>query len=145
MKKFLFGGTGCTTKVGDIALMVMRVFVGLAFAIAHGLPKVAEPSKAIGAARSLNFPMPEAFGWSAILAEFLGGILLALGLLTRPSAFMLGATMVVAAFMIHGPHAFQKKELALTYLCITGLFLVIGGGRYSIDQLIRGGSGGSKS
>lgn len=145
MKKFLFGGAGCSTKVGDIALMVMRVFVGLAFAIAHGLPKVQDPAKAIGPARSMNLPLPEVAGWAAILAESLGGLLLALGLLTRPSAFFLGATMVVAAFMIHGPHAFQKKELALTYLCIMGLYLVIGGGRYSLDQLIRGGSGGSRS
>lgn len=139
LKKFLFGGEGTATKLGDLALMLMRVFIGLSFAIAHGLPKVQDSSGAIGAARGLSFPVPEVFGWAAILTEFLGGILLALGLLTRPAAVFTGITMIVAAFMIHGAHPFQKKELALAYLTTMILFLAIGAGRYSTDALIRGG------
>jgi putative oxidoreductase len=144
LKNILFGGTGCATKVGDAALFILRVFAGLAFAIAHGLPKIQDSAGAISSARGLNFPMPEVFGWAAILSESLGGILLALGLLTRPAAFFLACTMVVAAFMIHGEHPFQKQELAFIYLTVMVLFMAIGGGRFSVDALIRGGGSSSR-
>lgn len=144
LKKFLFGGTGTSSKMGDAALLVMRVFVGLVFATAHGLPKIQSSGGPIDAARAMNFPVPELFGWAAILSEFLGGILLTLGLLTRPAAIWVACTMVVAGFMVHGSDPFQKKELALAYLAMMILFLAIGAGRYSIDALIRGGGGSSR-
>lgn len=144
IKQFLFGGTGTGNKFSDVALLVLRVFTGLAMAFGHGLSKVQNPEKAIGAARGLAFPVPEVFGWALIVAEFLGGILLALGLFTRPSAFLIACTMIVAAFMAHASDPFARKEMALLYLTISILFLATGGGRFSIDSLIhRSGRGSS--
>ncbi len=132
----MFGGAGAATKLGDAGLLVMRVFSGLAMAFGHGLGKVQDPDRAIGSASGLGFPAPTLFGWALILTEFLGGILLALGLLTRPSAFFIGFTMAVAAFMRHGADAFGKKELALMYLAIMLVFVLAGPGRFSLDKLI---------
>jgi len=139
-KKLLFGGAGTNTVIGDIGILIMRVFMGLTFCLAHGLMKIQDPTIAITSARRLKFPVPEAFGWAATFSEFLGGLLLALGLLTRPSAFFLACTMIVAAFMAHGPDPFGKKELALVYLVAMVFFLCAGGGRFSIDALISKGA-----
>lgn len=137
VKEVLFGGTGTGNKYSDVGLLILRAFAGLAMAFAHGLGKVQDPGKAIGAARSLEFPFPEGFGWAAILAEFIGGILLALGLFTRPAAFLMACTMIVAAFMIHATDPFRMKEMALLYLAISLLFIGTGGGTWSVDRLIK--------
>lgn len=137
IKEFFFGGAGSATKLGDTGLFIMRVFAGSAMAVTHGLMKIQNPDKAISSATNLHFPVPVLFGWAAILSEFLGGILLALGLLTRPAAFFIASTMVVAAFMQNGAAPFDKKELALVYLAMMVYFLFNGGGRFSVDAAIR--------
>lgn len=137
IKDLVFGGQGSSSKLGDAGLLILRVFTGGAMAFGHGLAKIQNPDKAIKAASNIGIPLPEIMGWAANLSEFLGGILLALGLLTRPSACLIGITMAVAAFMIHGSDPFQKKELALIYLASCIVFVFNGAGRFSIDTLIR--------
>lgn len=137
IKDLMLGGQGATSKLGDTGLLILRVFVGLALALGHGLGKIQNPDGIIGGVRKMELPMPEVTGWLVILTELLGGLLLALGLLNRPAAFFIAITMGVAAFMVHGSDPFGKKELALAYLCAALLFLCTGGGRISIDSLIR--------
>lgn len=138
IKSLLFGGAGTGTKSGDAGLMVMRVFAGLAMALAHGLKKVKDPSDTLGMAKGMGMPMAEVMGYLAIAGEFLGGILLALGLFTRPMAVFIGAIMFVAGFIFHGNDPFQKQELAFMYLVIMLVFAITGGGRFSVDSLITG-------
>ncbi len=137
VKELLFGGAGCSTKLGDAGLFVVRVFAGSSMAIAHGLGKVQEPDNVISGAEAMNFPVAIVFGWAAILSEFLGGLFLALGLMTRLAALFIAFIMGVAAFMIHGSDPYQKKELALVYLAMMILFICTGGGRFSVDALIK--------
>ena len=137
LKEILFGGNGSNDKLGDAGLLVLRVFSGLAMAFSHGLGKVQNPGQIIEGAGKMGIPMPMVSGWLAILAEFLGGILLAMGLLTRPAAFLIAFTMGVAAFVAHGSDPFGKKEMALLYLGIMVLFLCTGAGRFSLDRLIK--------
>jgi putative oxidoreductase len=73
--------------------------------------------------------------------EFFGGLLLLLGLFTRPVAFILSGFMAVAYFMAHAPGGFwplqNKGELAVLY-CFVFLFLAVaGGGEWSVDRLWR--------
>lgn len=77
--------------------------------------------------------IPEFFGWCAILAEFLGGLCLVTGFLTRPAALFVIITMLVAVFNIHMHDPWGKKEFALAYLVSALAFVVSGGGMYSID------------
>jgi len=77
-------------------------------------------------------------GWSGIL-EFVGGILLAVGLFTRLTAFLLSGEMAVAYFMVHAHKGFfpviNGGELAVLY-CFVFLYLAAaGGGPWSIDRL----------
>lgn len=117
-------------------MTALRVFVGLSMAFAHGLGKIPPSAGFISGIRDMRFPLPEVFAWLATGAEFLGGLFLALGLLTRPSAFLVATTMAVAAFLRHGPDPYTKKELALLYLVISLVFMFRGAGRWSLDRFL---------
>lgn len=138
MKSALFGGAMPSSVVGDVGLTVLRVFAGLSMALAHGWGKVPVQQGFIDGVSGMGLPMPEVMAWAAALSELLGGLLIALGLLTRPAALCLLGTMLVAAFVAHGDDPYQKKEMALLYGSIAFAFLLAGGGRFSIDFLIRG-------
>lgn len=88
----------------------------------------------------MGFPAPEAFAWAAGLAEFAGGLLLALGLLTRPAALFAGTTLAVAFFVRHAPDPFTAKEKALVYLLACICLLLTGAGKFSIDAMLGRGS-----
>lgn len=124
------------TKYDDLALTVLRVFIGLTMAFSHGLGKIPPDEMLIGGVSALGFPAPELFAWLAGLAEFAGGVLLALGLLTRPAAAFVMITMLVAAFGAHAADPFAKKEMALLYLFTSLFFVLHGAGRWSMDHLL---------
>jgi putative oxidoreductase len=74
--------------------------------------------------------------------EFVGGLLLLFGLFTRPVAFILSGQMAVAYFLRHASDAFwpviNRGELAVLY-CFVFLYLsAVGGGPWSLDNLLRG-------
>lgn len=123
----------------DVGLLVLRLFVGLAMAFAHGLAKFSELSTGVFQEQvaALGFPLPGFFAWAAALSEFVGGLLLAAGLLTRSAAFFLLCTMLVAAFIESAGTAFGERELALLFGAVAMLFLLAGGGRFSLDTLLR--------
>lgn len=133
----LFFGTG----PADFGLMIVRVFAGLSLAFAHGMGKLPPSEQFVTGVRGMGFPAPEAFAWLAALSEFAGGLLLALGLLTRPAALAIAITMGVAAFITHASDPFQKKELALFFLAVALCFLFSGAGKYSVDAAISGSKG----
>lgn len=69
--------------------------------------------------------------------EFFGGLLIMVGLFTRPVAFLVSGQMAVAYFIAHAPNGFwpimNRGELAAFY-CFTWLFFCAhGAGKYSID------------
>lgn len=144
-RTLLFGGPGTATKVGDVALLVLRVSIGVYIA-AHGLGKVPVQQGFIDMTAALGFtfpPGPTFFAWSAALTELVGGLLLALGLLTRPVAWALVFNMGVAAFGAHLNDPFlakpgeASKEMAILYLAPFLLFGVIGAGRLGVDAFLR--------
>ncbi len=99
-----------------------------------------------GATKYLNFPAspmnnasPLTMGGAAGLIELIGGVLIVIGLFTRPVAFILSGTMAVAYFYVHSPQGFfpllNGGELAVLY-CFVFLFIAAaGGGAWSVDRL----------
>jgi putative oxidoreductase len=76
------------------------------------------------------------------MIELVGGILIVLGLFTRPVAFILAGDMAVAYFIGHAPRGFfpllNGGELAIVY-CFVFLYLAVaGGGVWSLDHLRTG-------
>src|SRR5688572_15808452 len=105
--RILMSGPGGATPLADFGLLVTRLGVGLIMAFGHGLSKVwrdgsiGPPEQLVQGVDAMGFPAPTAFAWAAALTEFLGALLLALGLFTRPAALALTFNMAVAAFVAH--------------------------------------------
>ena len=121
---------------GDISLLLSRIFFGLTMAFMHGSHKLPPSEQFINFITNLGFPTPFVFAWMAGLTEFVGGMMIALGLATRISSFLMIQTMMVAVFMAHAGDPFKKMELGLCYLFASLLFMSLGAGRYSLDYLI---------
>jgi len=120
------------------ALSLLRIIVGFTYTL-HGLQKLFGAFGGLGGQGGTA-----AFGsliWTAGVLECFGGLLILLGLLTRPVAFLLCGQMAVAYFRSHAPRGFwpilNGGELAVLY-CFVFLYLCIAGpGSVSLDRLIR--------
>jgi putative oxidoreductase len=121
----------------DVGLLVLRVVAGLALALAHGLGKLPPSDGFVERIGGMGLPAPGLFAWLSAAAEFGGGLLLTIGLLTRPAAFLILGDMVVIALLAHAGDPFSAREKAVLFGAIAFLFLLAGAGRYSLDALLR--------
>lgn len=143
----------------DHLLTLLRVCLGVIF-FAHGAQKVLGWWGGQGFSVTMSsfeqmFHIPAALAVVAISAEFLGGLGLIFGLLTRVAAFGVAAVMSVAIFLVHAQHGFfmnwygnqrgEGFEYHLMAIAI-GLTLVArGAGAWSLDRLIEKGLTGAHS
>lgn len=124
----------------DKGLLVLRVGIGIMF-IGHGLPKLlggAATWAKVGSAMQvvgIGF-FPEFWGLMAALAEAGGGLLLALGLLTRPATAMLAFTMFIASLMhlSKGDGFFAGSSHAIESLILFVAIFLMGPGKHSLDE-----------
>jgi putative oxidoreductase len=74
------------------------------------------------------------------ILEVFGGLLIILGLFTRPVSFVLAGEMAVAYFQVHFPQSFWPSvnggEPAILYCFIFLYFVFAGAGPWSIDAMI---------
>jgi putative oxidoreductase len=136
LKNFLFDGENSSSTATNVALTALRVFAGYAL-MTHGFGKFGNIDKFAENVSGIGFPMPIVFAWAAALSEFLGGIFLAFGFLTRVAAFFVAFTMSTALLRVHINDPFQKQELAFLYLFISLAFLLMGANKWSIDGFLR--------
>jgi Predicted membrane protein len=132
----LLSSGSAESKSSATGFLLLRLFVGLTMAFAHGLGKLPPGEQLVQGVAGMGFPMPEFFAWCAGLAEFAGGLLIAVGLLTRPAGLFIAFTMLVAAMGVHANDPFQIKELAYLYMTIGVFFTLTGAGRFSIDSIL---------
>ena len=123
----------------DTGLLILRIGIGVMFVL-HGFPKLrAGPEtwvKLGGALSAVGVNLAPAFmGFMAAISEFGGGILLILGLFTRPACFFLLVTMIVATMMhLKNGDSFVKYSHALEAGVLFFSLLFIGPGRFSLDE-----------
>lgn len=113
------------------ALGALRIMTALLF-IAHGTQKL------------FGFPASQMDGslptmlLVAALLELIGGILVLIGLFTRPVAFILSGQMAVAYFMAHAPSNFfpalNGGDAAILFCFIFLYLFVAGPGAFSVDE-----------
>ncbi len=117
------------------ALSLLRIIAGFTF-ILHGFQKFGYLG-GLGGRAAAQWSML----WIAGVIELPGGLLMMLGLWTRPVAFILCGEMAVAYFRTHFPRGFwplnNGGEITVLY-CFLFLYLVTAGaGPWSLDYLIR--------
>lgn len=126
----------------NIGWLVLRVGIGIGLAT-HGFDKLftfdlngTRVVKALSSiVATIGFPYPLFFSYAAALSEFVGGILIAVGLFGRTAGFFAMVTMGVA-FYRSQQSPFQNPELAMIYFvgCVAVLFA--GSGPYSVDSFV---------
>ena len=133
------------------AWFTLPIRAGLAAVmIAHGAQKVLGSFGGPGfnAFIANNTPfgfMRPAWVWmaAAALSELVGGILIALGFLTRVGAFLIACVMVTAIAGVHWPGGFfaanRGYEYPLSLLAMSLALLIAGGGQASVDRALTGG------
>jgi putative oxidoreductase len=129
--------TSAASKYASYLLSVLRIIAAFLFTL-HGTTKL------------FAFPMAMPHGGTVKLAsltgvagvlETVGGLLLFVGLFTRPVAFLLSGQMAVAYFKVHAPQGFwplaNRGELAVLF-CFLWLYIAAAGaGPWSLDALLR--------
>ncbi|NDV00302.1 DoxX family protein [Pseudoroseicyclus tamaricis] len=116
-------------------LSVFRIMAALLL-LQHGSSKLFDFPPA-----GMTPPITSIYGIAGIL-ELVGGLLLAIGLFTRPVAFILSGLMAAAYFIAHAPQGFYPLlnggELAALY-CFAFLYLAAAGpGPWSADAARKG-------
>lgn len=137
LQSFLFGGATIGSRAADAGVLLLRVVAGLALAFAHGMGKLPPSMGFVERIAGMGFPSPGLFAWMVAALEFGGGLLLAIGLLTRPVALLIGIHMLLVISLAHAGDPFGDREKAVLFGSIALLFLLAGAGRYSLDAMIR--------
>jgi putative oxidoreductase len=119
----------------------LRIVTGLAY-VTNGLPKLFGLLGGFGPAGG-PAPLMSRFGAAGVLEVF-GGVMIALGLFTRPVAFLLSGQMAVAYFWIHVGGGglwwwYNSGERAMLYAFIFLLFSAWGAGPLSLDARLAAG------
>ena len=118
--------------------------------IAHGAQKVLGAFNGPGFKTYISGNTPFGFmrpAWvwlaAAAFSEFLGGILIGLGFLTRVGAFFIACVMLTAIVGVHLPGGFfastRGYEYPLSLLAMALGLLIAGGGQASVDRALSGG------
>lgn len=129
-------------RMQPLALLALRLTLGIIL-IGHASHKVyGHLHEYAGYIGSLG--LPKWLGYVSAFTEFIGGILLILGLLTRCAAFAVLINMSVAITRVHWKHGLLGAggyEFPLALWTIAFSLIFFGAGPISIDA-IRGGGGG---
>ncbi len=137
----LFGRLGAAS---GMTMSLLRIVTGVMLAW-HGYRKFADGLDGFESFLSfLELPAPAALAFLVAGLELVGGILLALGLLTRPVALLFVAEFALIflwvklnkldSVLLLGTEA-PAVELDLLYLSLNALFLTAGPGPLSVDRM----------
>lgn len=122
----------------DLGILLIRIVIGLAF-IHAGWLKINNLDMVVGFFGSMGIPAFLAYLVS--FCEFVGGILIIVGVFTQYVAVILGIIMIVATFMVHVPKGYglanggYEYTLALLLSCVA--VLVLGSGKYAVSKMFK--------
>ena len=125
--------SNCCNRIQPVLLSVLRIVTAYLFLL-HGT------SKFFAFPIEMGSGSPGGLMLVAGILEIVGGILLVLGLFTRPAAFVLSGQMAVAYFMAHAsgntlfPIA-NGGESAVLFCFVFFYIAAAGGGAWSLDRL----------
>lgn len=125
----------------DLAYLIVRVTVGLML-IPHGYPKIMTMGASGVAAMLSRYGIEPALplAYAVIAVETIGGIMIAIGLLTRPVAVLAVIEFLVIIFVVHWRSGYGASGGGIEFPLMWGLMLLAvtlrGGGPWSVDRKI---------
>jgi putative oxidoreductase len=134
----------------DWTLTIIRTILGVVF-FAHGAQKLLGWFGGPGLNQTLqamheSLGLPRVLAFAAVATEFLGGIGLVVGLLSRVAAVGIGVTMLFAIVMVHGRNGLfmdwfgarknHGYEYHLLALALTLVLIAKGSGAFSLDRVV---------
>lgn len=125
----------------DAALFPLRLATGILLALGHGFMKLPPSGGFVDMVGGMGFPLPFFFAWASALTEVVGAFLLAAGLWTRYASLFICLNMLVVVFVNEGGALLGGAELPFFYLVSAFVFLLVGGGRFSLDGIFRSDRG----
>ncbi len=133
-------------RLQPFSLALLRIAAGLLY-MQHGAQKLFGVLGGVPP-EGTAVPLFSLMGLAGVL-EFFGGFLIAIGLLTRPVAFLLAGEMAMAYFVLqHLPQGIwpilNGGELALLYMVIFLFLVTAGAGALSLDALLGGRAGSAR-
>jgi uncharacterized membrane protein YphA (DoxX/SURF4 family) len=142
IRQFLFGNSLNNNTTLNIVWLLFRLHIGLSLALHAGFPKMKDgmaPDWFVKQVGEIGFTFISPAFWATLASwgEFIGGICLALGLLTRFSAIQLAFQFFVISFIWYDspvPVVGMYFQQTLFWGYVLAAFA--GGGKYSLDNLI---------
>jgi putative oxidoreductase len=134
------GRRGQSTQHIDLALLILRIVIGVIF-IAHGWQKLFIFGLAGAGAgfASMGVPFPNIMGPVVGVVEILGGVALIFGVLTQLASFALACDVAGAIIFFHAKHGFfvpSGIEFVLSLFAAAVALGLAGAGEYSIDAFV---------
>lgn len=123
------------SKYSDLALLLLRVGVGIIFIIA-GWNKLTGIEGTIQFFGNIGIPLPAVMAWVVALVEFIGGIMVLLGAYAKLPYLLLAIVMAVALFTTKLGGEFSAARLDLMLLLTSLALFLMGSGSYSVDNKI---------
>ncbi|WP_428407005.1 DoxX family protein [Hyphococcus sp.] len=123
----------------DLTLLTLRVLTG-AFLMWGTWDNIADPARMTEFVQFLDafkFPAPEAMAPLSVWFQFGCGALLILGLLTRWAGLIMAFNFIVAFLMVHLADNFRAQFPALILIAVSLHFVAAGGGKFSLDRLLK--------
>lgn len=134
-------------RLQPLALLVMRLTLGIIM-VAHGYHKVSGGlhhfTQLVG-----SLGIPAWMGYLSFCAEFVGGLLVLVGLFTRPAALAICIDLAVAIWKIHWHNGLMGApdrpgmEFPLAAATLAFALIFFGAGAISVDHVLRGGGTGA--
>ena len=84
----------------------------------------------------VSLGLPPWMGYLSALTEFVGGILVLVGLFTRFAAFMIAGNLIVALLYVNIHHGYAGSEYTLALLAMAFLLMLAGAGKLALDRKI---------
>jgi len=144
MKKLVVAYSNISNKLSkakDLPLLFMRLVLAYGF-YDPAIKKWNNMSDIISWFDSVGMPFPTINAYMAATTEITGVILLTLGLFTRIISIPLMVVMLVAINTVHWSNGFEAGnngfEIPLYYLIMLFTLTIYGGGKISLDSLIKG-------
>jgi putative oxidoreductase len=122
----------------DVALVLVRIVTG-ALLVWHGASKVFDGfGPLMDTLATRGWPAPALQAVMASYIEFAGGVLLIVGLFTRPTALAVMVLFTIITFVFHADDPFKVQEKAFLFLLLGTYLFLVGPGKFSIDSRLFG-------